>query len=142
MELHDKINKREEASLWDNKYNLKLRKREDEITGRNKNKNYVMLILHQFKLMKSNGFAYYLFSLKMITKDIAQTWESLHEPPVGFGNNEWIDMKTKEEESWTNHRKKWRRLKKSDQITGENLENERRYLREFRYKRIKRSWTD
>ena len=31
-----------------------------------------------------------------------------NEPPVGFGKNEWIDMKTKEEESWTNHRKNWK----------------------------------
>ena len=37
------------------------------------NKNYDMSILHQIKLMKSSGFAYYLFFLKRLKKDIAPT---------------------------------------------------------------------
>ena len=32
---------------------------------KNKNKNYVMLILHQIKLMTSNGFSITLILLKM-----------------------------------------------------------------------------
>ena len=41
----------------------------DYSLGRNKNKIYCMLILHQIKLMTSSGFfAYYLFFLKRIEK--------------------------------------------------------------------------
>jgi hypothetical protein len=70
-----------------------------------------MRILHQFKLKKNNGFAYYLFLLKRrLKRDITQTWEGL-ERTTGRIENE----RRKE----TNRRKE--------------LENERRYLREFRY---------
>ena len=36
-----------------------------------------MPILHQFKLMTSNGFGILLILLEMIKIDIAQTWEGL-----------------------------------------------------------------
>ena len=57
---------------------------------------------------QATNLAYYLFFLKRLTIEIAQLGKVFHEPPVGFGNNEWIDMKMKEEESWTNHRKNWK----------------------------------
>ena len=44
---------------------------------RSKNKNYVMRILHQFKLMTSNGFGILLILIERIKRDIAQTWEGL-----------------------------------------------------------------
>ena len=57
----------------------------DYSLGWNKNKIYCMLILHQIKLMTSNGF-YILLILfeKGLRSDISQTWEGLHEPPVGL----------------------------------------------------------
>ena len=57
-----------------------------------------MPILHQFKLMTSNRFGILLILIERIKIDMAQTLENLHEPPVEFGNNEWIDMITKERE--------------------------------------------
>ena len=38
-----------------------------------KNKNYVMLILHQIKLMTSNGFGILLILVERIKRDISQT---------------------------------------------------------------------
>ena len=43
--------------------------------------------------------AYYLLWLKGLRRDIAQTSENLSNQLVGFGENELIDMRTKEEES-------------------------------------------
>ena len=43
-----------------------------------------MLILHQIKLMTSNGFGILLILVKRIKIDMAQTLENLHEPPVGL----------------------------------------------------------
>ena len=37
----------------------------------NKNKNYVMLILHQVELMTSNGFSIQLIPLKRLRRDIS-----------------------------------------------------------------------
>ena len=73
-----------------NQENLELRKRKDEtleqritsswtISGRkelnhleeNKNKIYVMHILHQFRLMTSNGFGILLIPVERIKRDIA-----------------------------------------------------------------------
>ena len=57
-----------------------------------------MLILHQFRLMTSNGFGILLILVERIKIDIAQTWENLNKPPVGFGKNELIDTITTKEE--------------------------------------------
>ena len=43
-----------------------------------------MRILHQFKLMTNNGFGILLILVKRIKIDMAQTCESVHEPPVGL----------------------------------------------------------
>ena len=43
-----------------------------------------MLILHQFKLMTSNGIGILLILIERIKIDMAQTLENLHEPPVGL----------------------------------------------------------
>ena len=37
-----------------------------------------MLILHQFKLMTTNGIGILLILVERIKIDIAQTWEGLH----------------------------------------------------------------
>ena len=55
---------------------MNLRNRE-LITWMNKNKNYVMLILHQFKLMTSKGFGTLLILIERIKIDIAPTWENI-----------------------------------------------------------------
>ena len=47
-----------------------------------------MLILHQFRLMTSNGFDTLLILVERIKRDIAQLERVFNEPPVGFGNNE------------------------------------------------------
>ena len=85
-----------------------LRKKRIESPRGNKNKIYCMFILHQIKLMTSNGFGILLILVENI-----KIWRKLKkvfdEPPVELGNNEWIDMITKEVKSWTNHRKNWKR---------------------------------
>ena len=84
------------ASRWDNAENFKLRKSKDEASRTekcdmsnnsgtkktrslrwNNNKNYVMPILHQFKLMTSNGFGILLILVERIKRDIAKTWEGI-----------------------------------------------------------------
>ena len=84
------------ASRRDNAENLELRKRKDEASrtekcdmmnnsgkketrslGWKNNKNYVMRILHQFKLMTSNWFGILLILLEELRIEIAQTWEGL-----------------------------------------------------------------
>ena len=47
-----------------------------------------MPILHQFKLMTSNGFGILLILVERIKIDIASTWKVFNEPSVGLGNNE------------------------------------------------------
>ena len=59
---------------------------------------------------EQTDLAYYLFSLKRIKRDIAQLERVFNDPPVEFGKNEWIDMITKEEKSWMNHRKNWKMI--------------------------------
>ena len=71
-----------------------------------------MRILHQFKLMTSNGFGILLILVERIKIDMAQTWEGLQRTTGRIGKNEWIYMITKEENSWTNHRKNWKWTKK------------------------------
>ena len=105
----------DEASRWDTWENLELWKIKDEqlrignliswtTSGRriettlmNKNKNYVMLILHQVKLMTSNGFGIWLILLEKIeARKEHKLEEVLNEPPVGIETNgntwEWRDQ--------------------------------------------------
>ena len=49
----------------------------DYSLGWNKNKIYCMLILHQIKLMTSNGFGILLIPVERIKRDIAKTWEGI-----------------------------------------------------------------
>ena len=44
---------------------------------RNKNKNYVMHLLHQFKLMTTKGFGILLILVGKIKRDLAQAWVNL-----------------------------------------------------------------
>ena len=64
-----------------------------------------MLILHQIKLMTSNGFGILLIPVERIKRDIDQTWEGIDGTTGGIGNNEWNDTVAKEEESCMNHHK-------------------------------------
>ena len=50
--------------------NLKNLRNKELITWMNKNKNYVMCILHQFKLMTSSGFGILLILIENIKRDI------------------------------------------------------------------------
>ena len=59
------------------RYDEQLWKEETRSLGWNKNKNYVMCILHQFKLMTSNGIGILLILVERIKRDIAQTWEGI-----------------------------------------------------------------
>ena len=47
-----------------------------------------MPILHQFKLITSNGLGILLIIVERIKRDIAQTWQKLEEglqrPPIGL----------------------------------------------------------
>ena len=54
-----------------------LRKKRIESPRGNKNKIYCMLILHQIKLMTSNGFGILLILVERIKIDIGQTWDGL-----------------------------------------------------------------
>ena len=70
-----------EKKIWNNwnrefTHRDKLRKMNPTF-GRSKNKNYVMRILHQFKLMTSKGFGILLILVERIKIDIAPTWENL-----------------------------------------------------------------
>ena len=68
----------------------------DYSLGWNKNKIYCMLILHRIKLMTSNGFCILLILLeKGLTSDISQTWEGLHEPPVGMERANELILQTR-----------------------------------------------
>ena len=53
-----------------------LRKKRIESPRGNKNKIYCMLILHQIKLMTSNGFGILLILVERIKRDIVPTWRS------------------------------------------------------------------
>ena len=57
------------------------------IAWMNKNKNYVMLILHQFKLMTSSGFDILLILVESIKIDIAPTWENIERATDRIKNN-------------------------------------------------------
>ena len=58
-----------------------------------------MRILHQFKLMTSNGFGILLILVERIKRDIAQLEKVLMEPPVGFWKQRVFDMIMKEVKS-------------------------------------------
>ena len=63
--------------------------------------------------MKCNGFNILLILIEKDKNwDMEQTWEGLHEPPVGFGKNKLIDTIAKQKESWTNQRKNLKRMMK------------------------------
>ena len=67
MELRDKIMRQ----TW-NSGNKRI-----ESPRGNKNKIYCMLILHQIKLMTSNGFGILLIPVERIKRDIAQAGEGI-----------------------------------------------------------------
>ena len=47
-----------------------------------------MLILHQIKLMTSNGFGILLIPVERIKRDIAQTWEGVQRTTGRIEKNE------------------------------------------------------
>ena len=63
-----------------------------------------MRILHQFRLMRSNGLYILLILEERIKIDIAQTWEGLQQTTGRIGKKELIEIIMKEEESWKSHR--------------------------------------
>ena len=67
---------------------MELRNERIESPRGNKNKIYCMLILHQIKLMTSNGFVILLILVERIKRDIAQTWEGLQGTTGRTGKNE------------------------------------------------------
>ena len=70
----------------------KFRKEETRLLGWNNNKNYIMPILHQFKLMTSNGFGILLILVERIKRDIAQTWEGIDGTTGGIETTkEWLN---------------------------------------------------
>ena len=51
-----------------------------------------MRILHQFKLMTSNGFGILLILVERIKRDIAQTWEGIDGTTGGIETmKEWMN---------------------------------------------------
>ena len=119
-----------------------LRKKRIESPRGNKNKIYCMLILHQIKLMTSNGFGILLILVERIKRDIAQTWEGIDGTTGGIWKQRmnWYDNKGNENVERTTIRIENESSKGT--IHREELENEWRYLRGFRYMRMKRSWID
>ena len=82
MELRDEITEKtwnsgkgkDENTRAENYFIMNnLRKKRIESSRGNKDKIYVMRILHQFKLMTSNGFGILLILVERIKRDIAQT---------------------------------------------------------------------
>ena len=74
LELRKEKIKHPKPRMW---YDEPLQKEEIRSHGWNNTNNYIMLILHQFKLMTSNGFGILLILVKRIKIEIAQTWEGL-----------------------------------------------------------------
>ena len=70
----------------------------DYSLGWNKNKIYCMLILHQIKLMTSNGFGILLILVERIKRDIAQTWEGIDGTTGGIWKQRmnWYDNEGRE----------------------------------------------
>ena len=120
-----------------------LRKKRIESPRGNKNKIYCMLILHQIKLRRSNGFGILLLPVEKIKRDIVQTWEGIDGTTGGIWKqrmNELIRWRMKRNLERTTVRIENEHSKGT--IHREELENEWRYLRGFRYMRMKRSWTN
>ena len=93
----------------------------DYSLGRNKNKIYCMFILHQIKLMTSNGFCILLILLeKGLRSDMSQNLRRSSWTTGRIGKNKWIKMIIKEKESWTNHRKNSKMTDEREWITGKN----------------------
>lgn len=123
------------ASWRDNEKNFELQKRKDEANWIetwyhertpeegiksprwNKNKNYVMLTLHQLNLMTSNGLACHLFFLKRLKRDTAQTWEGLQRTTgrILKRTNELIRLQRKRnlERSTVRIESEWRNVNES-----------------------------
>ena len=70
--------------------------------------NYVMPILHQFKLMAINRFCILLIPVERIKRDIAQTSEGIDGTTGGIWKQRMNYYDNKKENSWTNHRKNWK----------------------------------
>ena len=83
-----------------------------------------MRILHQFKLMTSNGFGILLILVERIEERYCSTWEGLQRTTSRIEKNEWIYMIKKEENSWTNHRKNLKINEDKIKKHQEELENE------------------
>ena len=74
-----------------------LRKKRIESPRGNKNKIYYMLILHQIKLMTSNGFGILLILVERIKRDISKLEKVFNEPPVGLEQQmNWYDEQGRE----------------------------------------------
>ena len=116
LELREKKGiKHLKPRMW---YDEPLRKEEIRMLGWNKNKNYVMRILHQFRLMTSNRFGILLILVEKVKIDIAQTWEGIDGTTGGIETMNkiiWehrkrnleqtaVELKTNEEKR-TKHRK-------------------------------------
>ena len=105
----------DEALKWNNWNNLELRKEKmNNLEPRiwyhertpeegikhleeNKNKNYITRILHQFRLMTSNGFGILLILVERIKIDIAKTWEGIDGTTGGIETtNKWFDNQGRE----------------------------------------------
>ena len=67
-----------------------------------------MRILHQFKLMTSNGFGILLILVESIKRDIAQTWEGVKQTTGRIRKEKINQYDNNEEECWKNHRKNWK----------------------------------
>ena len=81
--------------MW---HDEQLWKEETRLLGWNNNKNYVMHILHQFKLMTSNGFGILLILVERIKRDIVQTSEGIDGTTVGIWKQRmnWYDNEGRE----------------------------------------------
>mgnify|MGYP005844622505 CR=1 FL=1 len=93
----------------------------DYSLGWNKNKIYCMLILHQIKLMTSNGFRILLILLeKGLRSDISQTCEGLHEPPVGLKRTNGLIWSTRKriltEPPWEFEIDWWKRMNLREEL--------------------------
>ena len=80
--------------------------------GWNKNKNYIMLILHQLNWCQPTDLAHYLFlyqGLRAIWHKLGKVFD---EPLVGFGKQRMSWYDNHGIESWANHHKNWKWTKR------------------------------
>ena len=77
-----------------------------------------MLILHQFKLMTSNGIGILLILVERIKRDIAQTWEGLQRTTVRIETTNKLIKKTNLKRTTVRIKKNERREDKEN--TGKN----------------------